>query len=46
MTKILVGVTRKQARAAYPAAEKIVKVEGGYLVCDTQDEYLTWRRQR
>ena len=46
MTKFLMGVTRKQAEDAYPEAEKIVKVEGGYLVCDTQDEYLTWRRQR
>ena len=46
MTKILMGVTRKQAQEAYPTADKIVKVEGGYLICDTYDDYLTWRRQR
>ena len=46
MNKFMAGVTRKQAVREYPEAEKILKVEGGYMVFDTYDDYLTWRRQR
>ncbi len=37
---------RKDVEAAYPAAEKIVAVVGGYAVFDTHQDYETWRNQR
>lgn len=38
--------TRKEALAACPWAEKIVKVSGGYICFKFIDQYETWRNQR
>lgn len=37
---------RKAVAEAYPAAAKIIKVEGGWAVFETLAEYETWRRQK
>lgn len=36
---------RKAVTEEYPEAEVIKKVEGGWMVFDTNDEYETWRNQ-
>ena len=36
----------KEVVKNYPEAEKIVKVEGGYMVFETVTEYETWKNQK
>jgi len=38
--------TLAEVKAAEPNAAKIVKVEGGWLVFDSQTDYETWRKQK
>lgn len=40
------NTVRKEVAAQYPGAEKIVKVEGGYMVFFTIDDYKTWKNQK
>ena len=37
--------TRREAERMYPAAVKIVRVTGGWMVHETWTDYQTWRRQ-
>ena len=46
MIKYVNGKTRKQVKEEYPDHVKIVKVEGGYAVFETWDDYETWRNQK
>jgi len=38
--------TRKQAVDGMPWAGVVVKVEGGYMGFESDDDYQTWRRQK
>lgn len=38
--------SRREVVAEYPEAAKIVRVEGGWAVFDTYEDYETWRRQK
>lgn len=38
--------TAKEARDKAPWAEKIVKVEGGYMAFESARDYETWKQQR
>ncbi len=38
--------TPDDVKAAYPSAAKIVDVEGGWMVCDTINDYSTWLGQK
>lgn len=33
-------------KAAYPWAETIIEVDGGWMVFDTSDAYLLWTEQK
>ena len=33
-------------KSAYPQAEKVVKVEGGWMVFETITDYQTWKNQK
>ena len=46
MIKYANGKTRKQVKEEYPDHAKIVKVDGGYAIFETWDEYYTWRNQK
>ena len=37
---------RKEVVKEYPEAEKIVKVDGGYMAFETIEEYETWKNQK
>jgi hypothetical protein len=37
---------RKAVSVAYPAAAKIRKVAGGWMVFETIADYETWRKQK
>jgi hypothetical protein len=45
-TVFLAVKTRKEAVDAAPWAEKIVKVEGGYMAFESEDDYRTWKNQK
>lgn len=38
--------TRKQAEKQCPWAEKIVKVEGGYMCFESNVDYKIWKNQK
>ena len=38
--------TRKAAVEACPWADKILKVVGGYMAFETQEDYETWRKHK
>lgn len=38
--------TAQEARNKCPWAEKVVKVEGGYHVFESNQDYDIWRKQR
>lgn len=38
--------SRREVVDAYPEAVKIVKVEGGWGVFDSWDDYETWKMQK
>ena len=38
--------TAKKAREAAPWADKIVKVEGGYMAFESAQDYTVWKQQR
>jgi hypothetical protein len=38
--------TRREAARAYPWYVRIVKVDGGYMVFESEADYQTWRRQK
>ena len=40
------NTNRKEVAAEYPSAAKIVKVESGYRVFMTINEYETWKKQK
>ena len=40
------NTNHKEVAAEYPSAAKIVKVEGGYHVFMTINEYETWKKQK
>jgi len=44
--KYIQEATRLQVKAQYADAYKIVKVDGGYAVFFTADEYKTWVNQK
>ena len=44
--KFVATTNRNQVKKDYPEAEKIVKVDGGYMVFDNQEEYETWKNQK
>lgn len=37
---------RNQVKKDYPEAVKIVKVDGGYMVFESQADYETWKNQK
>ena len=38
--------TRKQAQKICSWAEKIVKVDGGYICFESYQDYLVWKNQK
>lgn len=38
--------SKKGAQQKCPWAEKVVKVEGGYMCFESYQDYLTWKRQK
>lgn len=46
MKQSIEATTATQARKIAPWADKIVKVEGGYLAFETINEYKTWKNQK
>lgn len=45
-TQFTVAKSRKQAEINYPWATRIIKVEGGYLCFESEDDLLIWRNQQ
>lgn len=37
--------TRREVKNLFPWAEKIKKVEGGYMLFESLTDYLTWQNQ-
>ena len=45
-TKTVWNATRKEARMICPWAEKIVKVEGGWMCFESMRDYEIWKNQK
>lgn len=46
MKQSIEAKTAKEARKIAPWADKIVKVEGGYLAFESVSEYKIWKNQK
>jgi hypothetical protein len=46
MTQFIRAETRYQASKECPWAGRIVRVDGGFMCFEHEDDYRTWKRQR